>query len=327
MNAILFIVTGLIVVAGSSLTALAPIWKEKEKRLRIVGVCVTVGGGVLSIVIGLKSAAKSDALMRSTAQILQTSGKTLSGVSETLQTSRDVLKETQENLDKTKENLEIGKHLFKALAEEKALTAKNLEHITGGNGYCWVVPVHPQPVGLGGDPAYQGNNWWQLALRNSAKRSYRRATFNLCPSRPRKNLERVQYRLHLSSITSKKFQSWLDDTIATPPITLKATESTAASSRPRRAHSSKSSSSSPTRMTGQDTFQSAWLQNRPKNFWRMTATPNDFFAVLPHVAPHRNVIQGDHILEIACGSKDSHRIFEHAGCGGTGRRTGPDFPQ
>jgi hypothetical protein len=159
MNAILFIVTGLIVLAGSSLTAIAPIWKEKEKRFRIIGVCVTVGGGVLGIVIGLKSAAKSDALMRSTAQILQTSGKTLSGVSETLQTSKDVLKETQENLDKTKENLNIGRQLFKALAEEKTLTAKNLEHITGGDGYCWVVPIQPPPVGLGGDPDHQGNNW------------------------------------------------------------------------------------------------------------------------------------------------------------------------
>jgi hypothetical protein len=126
MNAILFIITGLIVLAGSSLTAIAPIWKEKgkEKRLRIVGVCITVGGGLLGIVIGLKSAAKSDTLMRNTAQILQTSGKTLSGVSETLQTSKDVLKETQENLDKTKENLNIGRQLFKALAEEKTLTAK-----------------------------------------------------------------------------------------------------------------------------------------------------------------------------------------------------------
>ncbi len=169
MNAILFIITGLIVLAGSSLTAVAPIWKEKEKRLRIVGVCVTVSGGALGIAIGLKSAAKSDALMRSTAQILQTSGKTLSGVDETLKASKDVLKETRENLDKTKESLEIGQHLSKALAEEKALTAKNLEHITGGEGYCWVVPSTPLPVGLGGNPAYQGNNWWQLGLKNSGK--------------------------------------------------------------------------------------------------------------------------------------------------------------
>jgi hypothetical protein len=62
-----------------------------------------------------------------------------------------------------------GQKLFTALAEEKALTAKNLEHITGGDGYCWLVPVTPLPVGLGGVPAYHGNNWWQLALKNSGK--------------------------------------------------------------------------------------------------------------------------------------------------------------
>jgi hypothetical protein len=62
-----------------------------------------------------------------------------------------------------------GEVLFKSLAEEKALTAKNLEHITGGTGYCWLVPLHPLPVGLGGNPAYQGNNWWQLGLKSSAK--------------------------------------------------------------------------------------------------------------------------------------------------------------
>jgi len=33
-----------------------------------------------------------------------------------------------------------GKHLFQELEEEKALTAKNLEHITGGDEYCWLVP-------------------------------------------------------------------------------------------------------------------------------------------------------------------------------------------
>jgi len=156
---------------GSSFTALAPICTEKgvEKRVRIIGVCLTVSGGFLGLVIGLKSAAKSDALMRSTAQIVQTSAKTLSGVDETLKTSKEVLKETGDNLDKTKESLEIGQHLSKALAEEKALTAKNLEHITGGDGYCWVVPIHPLPIGVGGDPAHQGNNWWQLGLKNSGK--------------------------------------------------------------------------------------------------------------------------------------------------------------
>jgi hypothetical protein len=40
---------------------------------------------------------------------------------------------------------------------------------TGGDGYCWLVPETPLPVELGGDAAYQGNNWWQLALKNSGK--------------------------------------------------------------------------------------------------------------------------------------------------------------
>jgi len=62
-----------------------------------------------------------------------------------------------------------GEHLFRALDEEKALTAKNLEHITGGDEYCWLVPIEPLPVGLGGDAAHQGNNYWQLALKNSGK--------------------------------------------------------------------------------------------------------------------------------------------------------------
>jgi hypothetical protein len=62
-----------------------------------------------------------------------------------------------------------GKDLFKALDEEKALTAKNLEHITGGDEYCWLVPINPLPIALGGDPAHQGNNYWQLALKNSGK--------------------------------------------------------------------------------------------------------------------------------------------------------------
>ncbi len=65
--------------------------------------------------------------------------------------------------------IERGELLFKELREEKALTAKNLEHITGGDEYCWLVPVRPQPVGFGGNPAYQGNNWWQLALKNSGR--------------------------------------------------------------------------------------------------------------------------------------------------------------
>jgi hypothetical protein len=60
-----------------------------------------------------------------------------------------------------------GQDLFRSLAEEKTMTAKNLEHLTGGGGYCWLVPISPLPAGLGGDAAHQGNNWWQLALKNS----------------------------------------------------------------------------------------------------------------------------------------------------------------
>jgi len=68
-----------------------------------------------------------------------------------------------------KQLIREGENLFQALDEEKTLTQQNLEHITGGNGYCWVVPVSPLPVPLGGDPAHQGNNWWQVALKNSGK--------------------------------------------------------------------------------------------------------------------------------------------------------------
>jgi hypothetical protein len=52
-----------------------------------------------------------------------------------------------------------GQRLFTALGEEKQLTAASLEHITGGSGYCWVVPADPLPVVIGGNPAYQGGNW------------------------------------------------------------------------------------------------------------------------------------------------------------------------
>lgn len=62
-----------------------------------------------------------------------------------------------------------GNQLLKSLDAETALTAKNLEHITGGDGYCWLVPVTPLPVALGGDPKYQSGNYWQLALKNSGK--------------------------------------------------------------------------------------------------------------------------------------------------------------
>ncbi len=69
-----------------------------------------------------------------------------------------------------------GNKLLAESTEEKnlssrnlELTAENLEHITGGDGYCWLTPQEPQPVVLGGDPRYQGGNWWQLGLRNSGQ--------------------------------------------------------------------------------------------------------------------------------------------------------------
>jgi hypothetical protein len=62
-----------------------------------------------------------------------------------------------------------GKKLFQSLEEERKLTQKNQEYLTGGDGYCWVVPVQPLPVALGGDPAHQGDNYWQLAVKNSGK--------------------------------------------------------------------------------------------------------------------------------------------------------------
>ena len=75
----------------------------------------------------------------------------------------------REQNDSFRKLITDGTNLFKALGEEKTLTQQNLEHITGGNGYCWVVPVDPLDVGLGGDPAHQGHNWWQIALKNSGK--------------------------------------------------------------------------------------------------------------------------------------------------------------
>jgi hypothetical protein len=47
--------------------------------------------------------------------------------------------------------------------------SESIKIATGGDGYCWLVPESPLPVGLGGDAVYQGNNWWQLGLRSSGK--------------------------------------------------------------------------------------------------------------------------------------------------------------
>ena len=53
------------------------------------------------------------------------------------------------------ELLTRGDALLQGLREEHALTASNLEHITGGSGYCWLVPGE------------QHGNIWQLGIKNS----------------------------------------------------------------------------------------------------------------------------------------------------------------
>ena len=60
-----------------------------------------------------------------------------------------------------------GERLLRSLAQETDLTKTTLQDITGGNEYCWLVPLSPMPVDWGGDATHQGNNWWQLALKNS----------------------------------------------------------------------------------------------------------------------------------------------------------------
>jgi hypothetical protein len=76
---------------------------------------------------------------------------------------------------------EIGEGIKGAVAESQKQFAATMQRsnsilggvsesikiATGGDGYCWLVPESPLPVGVGGDAAYQGNNWWQLGLRSS----------------------------------------------------------------------------------------------------------------------------------------------------------------
>ncbi len=128
MNAFLSIVTGLVVVVGSGLIAIAPIFPKREKRLRWVGVGVTLAGGLLNVVIGLGSAAKTDALVRNTAQIVESSGKTLGVVNETLNTSKDLLQKARENLNETDANLKITSRAVTNLQEASAYTS-------GGNSF------------------------------------------------------------------------------------------------------------------------------------------------------------------------------------------------
>jgi hypothetical protein len=128
MNVFLFIFTALVVLTGSALGLIAPIWKEREKHFRIVAALLTVTGGSIGIWFGLRSAAKTDALMRGTAQLSETSGKTLSAVDETLKTSKGVLEETRKNLDRTNESLEIASRTSMDLKEASS-------YATGGDAY------------------------------------------------------------------------------------------------------------------------------------------------------------------------------------------------
>jgi hypothetical protein len=64
-------------------------------------------------------------------------------------------------------NAQLQQRLVDSSAMISSLAKQNLVATTGGNGYCWLVPMSPLPVGLGGDPAYQGDNWWQLGVKNS----------------------------------------------------------------------------------------------------------------------------------------------------------------
>ena len=126
-----------------------------------------------------------------------------------------------------------GQRLFRALGEEKQLTVENLEHITGGKGYCWVVPADPAFVAEGGNPAYQGSNWRQLALKNSGNLVIPTCDIHLSPYPTAEEarqgiipqdiflhfekvavlLDRRQYRLTTSYITPDRTYS---GTIETP---------------------------------------------------------------------------------------------------------------
>jgi hypothetical protein len=123
LNAFLFILTGLIVLTGSALVGLAPIIKRFETRLRIIGVCCTAAGGFLGIGVGLRSAKKTDTLMRNSAQILQKSDTALGGINETLSTSKDILVQTRENLDKSATNLNLASKAARSSQEASSFSS------------------------------------------------------------------------------------------------------------------------------------------------------------------------------------------------------------
>lgn len=75
----------------------------------------------------------------------------------------------QQQADAFARVIKQGNTLFSGLAEEQALTRENLKHLTGGDEYCWLVPMRPLPIASGGDPAYQHNNSWELSVWNSGR--------------------------------------------------------------------------------------------------------------------------------------------------------------
>ena len=88
------------------------------------------------------------------------------------QLSQNVLSVQQETADISRVqdlNTRLQRQLVASSATISALARQNLIATTGGDEFCWLTPTHPLPVGLGGNPNYQGDDWWQLALWNSGK--------------------------------------------------------------------------------------------------------------------------------------------------------------
>src|ERR1700722_4865427 len=69
MNAFLYLVAGPMLVLAAVLIAIAPNFPTYQNRLRWIGAGLTFAAGVLNIVIGLRSAAKMDALVQNTQEV------------------------------------------------------------------------------------------------------------------------------------------------------------------------------------------------------------------------------------------------------------------
>jgi hypothetical protein len=86
-------------------------------------------------------------------------------------------KARNEERDSFRKLLARGEALLNSLDEEKsltsknlALTAKNLEHITGGDEYCWVAPQTPLLSTAAGEPYIDNKSGnWQIVVMNSGK--------------------------------------------------------------------------------------------------------------------------------------------------------------